>query len=196
MRSRQLVLVLAVVIPILVLGVIKWARDRPSWTARLDDADPVVRAAAIRVLSREGNERILIEALEDKDSDVRMVAAITLANRWQGYKIDKKDEVARALVSALGDEHIGVRRAAAYSLWSLHADAWPALRDAMASENARIRAGAAHALTHWVEYTHYWPADNAKEIGPTLQRLLRDPDSDVRNNATIALELIDRHSSR
>src|SRR5262245_23335282 len=81
MQRRPVILTLSAVIPLGTLIGVGWQMNRPQWTPRLDDPTPANRAAAIRQMSPGGNERALIKALQDEDSDVRLVAVMALADR-------------------------------------------------------------------------------------------------------------------
>src|SRR5262245_23543147 len=93
------------------------------WEPSLTDQNPVVRAAAVRILSHRGDIRLLIQALDDADPDVRLLAIQGLECRNASAT-----EIATALVHKLKDEHAGVRREAAWSLSSICPEACPALR--------------------------------------------------------------------
>jgi HEAT repeat protein len=74
----------------------------------LKDHDPAMRAAAVRSLSGEKNKQSLIEALNDPDTDVRLLAIERLGGSGRNG--------AEALAHLLNDDHAGVRREAAWSL--------------------------------------------------------------------------------
>jgi HEAT repeat protein len=163
-----------------------WPRSRTRTSVRLDDESPAVRAAAIR--SFRGDRRLLVKMLDDEDSDVRQVAVMALVEPYQENEGGSGAERARALVRALGDERLSVRREAAWSLSWLGPGSWPVLREAMEDKNPRIRAGAALALTygHPMRETR-WSWRNEGGFRPLLERLTTDPDPEVRKNATKAL---------
>jgi HEAT repeat protein len=135
MGKRWLVLGLVVVVAgLLIVGVVAVVR-RPHarWVARLGDENPAVRAAAIRAMAEEGNEKLIIGMLEDEDADVRLVAVMELVREY--HEKDERDKKydgrgtarAYALVPLLGDEHLGVRREVMRALRLLGPDARPAL---------------------------------------------------------------------
>jgi HEAT repeat protein len=111
-----------------------------SWTPSLEDPSPAVRAAAVRRLGSK-DRQALVGALEDKDADVRLLAAERLGG--EGPDAEAR---ARALVGALKDEHKGVRRAAAGSLSTLRKSAASVLEEALEDPDPRVREGAALAF--------------------------------------------------
>src|SRR5205823_1035020 len=122
------------------LDVGAWVLIQRPWhdwrVEALNDESPAVRAAAIRALPREGNEERLIDRLRDENSDVRLVAAARL-----GGPGPKGAERAWALIRLLGDEHLGVRRDAAWALSHIGPEAWPAIREALQDTSPIVRAG-------------------------------------------------------
>jgi HEAT repeat protein len=155
----------------------------------LADDRPASRAAAIRKMSRTGNEQLLIARLHDDDADVRLLAVERL-----GGPGPQGDARARALIPLLQDEHAGVRREAAWSLGLIGPDAWPALREALGDESPRVRAGAALALGDAYQHKEPapWPSREAPNIVPVLRPLLDDPDPDVRRHVKRALDYLPR----
>jgi HEAT repeat protein len=156
----------------------------------LHDENPAIRAAAIRNMSRQGNEELVIEALQDENADVRLLAAQRL-----GGPGPKGTERGQALVRALNDDHAGVRREAAWAVSLIGSEAWPPLREAFLHERPRVRAGAAIALRD--AYRHKeerpWPSRHAEAIVPILDRLLEDPAPEVRHHAKEALQYFTRY---
>ncbi len=179
---RRAVRCLGVVALGLVLGCVVVTVWRAGYGRGLYHESPAVRAAAVRGLSREGNERLLIRALEDEDADVRILAAQGL---WGPGR--RGPERGRALVRALDDPHLGLRREAAWSLGSIGADAWPALEAAMGHKSARVRSAAALALVFsaFQKVRGHWPS--AATMARPLRELRHDPDGEVRANAEAAL---------
>ncbi len=180
MRRRRLVWALGAVALGVALGVTALlVEPRPArWQEQdLQDANPAVRATALR--ARPGpREEHLIQALEDEDADVRLLAAQRLHDP-------------EALVCALGDRHLGVSREAARSLGEIGWAVWPALVKAMKDLRPRVRAGAVLALvfSSGDKAPSSWPS--REEMEPPLRKLLDDPDAEVRRNAKAALESID-----
>jgi vesicle coat complex subunit len=191
MPKGRLVVTVSLLLPaLLVAGMWVAASWWRSWRVpRLDDESPGVRAAAIRALPRKGNEARLIQMLEDEDSDVRLVAIMALVEPYHERENDCGALRARALVRALGDDQLSVRREAAWSLSFLGPDSWPVLREALEDDNPRVRAGAALALTYrHPKAPNTWPSkQQLEDFRRLLQRLTADSDPEVRHNATVAL---------
>jgi HEAT repeat protein len=160
----------------------------PGARYSLTDPNPAVRAAAVRELKRDGNEQLLIDRLRDEDPDVRLLAAQRLGRE------DASGAVLAALITALKDEHAGVRREAAWSLGKSGPNAWPHLRDALRDEDPRGRAGAALALSNAYRHKepHPWPSQESKTLVPILNELVNDADPEVRRNAEAALHDVSR----
>jgi HEAT repeat protein len=186
-RRRLVRPTLAVGLILVVAALILWIPHCPR-ASSVRGEGPAARAAAIRKLDRFGNEHLLIEALQDEDADVRILAAGRLAGLGP-----KGAERARALVRALGDRHAGVRREAAWSLGLIGQDALPPVRDALASEDPTVRAAA--VLTIEMGLSHKgggpWPARELESVAPVLRELLKDPDPQVRHNAGRAMKRLD-----
>jgi hypothetical protein len=189
MRMRRLAWALLAVVLGVVLGaafVVTAILREPAparWRKEdLQDADPAVRATALRTAPGVGIER-LIQALEDEDVDVRLLAAQRLHDP-------------EALVGALGDRHLGVSREAARSLGDIGWAAWRYLVEAMEDPRPRVRAGAVLALVFSAgdKFPSSWPS--REQMEPPLRKLLDDPDAEVRRNAKAALESIDWLSRR
>jgi HEAT repeat protein len=166
----------------LILGLVALAVAYPLGPAvnRLRDPNPAARAAAVRAAR---SPSLLVEALRDENADVRLLAAMQL----QGGP-GRGAETARALVAALRDPHVGIRREAAAALGSVGPASWPVLREALADPDPRVRAGAAVALS-WDE-TKDWRDRGPEEVKlflPSLSALAKDGDSDVRLAAVGAL---------
>jgi HEAT repeat protein len=152
----------------------------------LDDDNPAFRAAAVRQMSGKTDTHLLIRALDDNDTDVRLLAIERLSASGQTG--------AEALVRLLNDDHAGIRREAAWSLGLIGADAWPPLKEALQDRSPRVRAAAALALSS--AYRHKddkpWPSRIRDDIVPILRGFLTDENSEVRQNAKEALHDIDR----
>src|SRR5437868_368950 len=84
-----------------------WPGGGPG-AAALKDPSPAVRAWAVRKLPHDGNMQLLVEALNDEDPDVRLLAVQRLGGRGSW--------TARTLVPMLKDSHGAVRCEAGWSL--------------------------------------------------------------------------------
>src|SRR5262245_41325689 len=163
-----------------------WNR-RPS--ARWQDMSPAMRVAAIRDTRATPDVDLLLQALTDEDTDVRLVAVMHL----RGLE-SRGAEIARALIEALKDSHAGVRREAAESLSKIGPESGPALTEAPKDPNPRVRAGAALALGDIgsvMGMGRVRPDGEARRIEPLLQKLLEDDDPEVRQNAAHTLKVIE-----
>jgi HEAT repeat protein len=178
----------AIVLEISVIALVLWWTSSPRWKAEwLKDPNPAVRVHALRNLPNNSSLQILIDATHDADSDVRLIAAGKLggAARW------RPDPAARAeaLVPLLKDDHLGVRREAAWSLGTIGRDALPLLMTALQDENPYERAGAALAL--YFAYFHKepspWPSQDKDSLVPILTKLLDDESLEVRERAKEAI---------
>jgi ACS family tartrate transporter-like MFS transporter len=195
-RSRLLMLVLVAAL-VLLAGwwAVRVAHERGRWARALADPSPAVRAWAVRRIPWEGNQQLLTKALEDEDRDVRQLAAMRL-----GGAGPRGAAAARALVGLLKDEQPSVRWEASWSLALIGPDTWPAIREALADEDPRVRAGAARALLdayrqHDVKTDNRdppWPSRYAEDVAPALAELLHDKDPEVRHTAEKALKRIGR----
>ena len=96
------------------------------------------RILTIFLAAERGEFSIPVDALGDKDADVRGVAAEALGNIG--------DPVVPALIHALADEDWDVRRKAAEALGNIGDPAVPALIQALADEDWGVRLWAAEAL--------------------------------------------------
>jgi HEAT repeat protein len=196
MRKQRLILALVLAAPVLffVLGALalRWPESR--WVGRLDDESPAVRAAAIRALPLRGNEGSIIWMLDDEDADVRLVAAMALVRPYGEERSDRKEEIARALVRALNDEHAGVRQQVICSLSLLRPESWPAIRDALEDNNPRVRLGAIRALFNVShdKSLEPWPKPYRAEIATALRKGMNDPGPEVRKQMTEALTGFER----
>ena len=158
----------------------------PALITALHDPDLGVRQGATEALGRIGRtgsgsavEPILITALGDANPEVRKTAAVALGQI--------KSPTARAmssLIATLGDAEPEVRRGASEALGQIGPVAVPILLTAPRSTNPKIRQGAAVALGR-VE-----PA--AAETVSALIVALGDPDPEVRQHVTWALDTLDR----
>ena len=135
----------------------------------------------------KGAVPLLIEALSDKDGDVRHFAASALGRIGPTAK-----PAVRPLIRLLHDEGVLIRLAAAEALGRIHGDprgtgeASPplirALVGALKDEESSVRWSAAQALGE------IGPA--AKEAVPALTDALNDNNRRVRNRAALAMEKI------
>jgi len=187
MKARQVVAITLVLAGI--AGAIFLMVDRPSRIdVELRDPNPAVRAAAIRCLDVNSDPDRLLPLLKDDDPDVRLLCAMRLGGR--GAK--DAETLAPALVDVLKDRHAGVRRAAAETLGGLWTSTEKVLTDALTDSDARVRAGAAFALS-WAPdgmQDRKVTAAQAEQLRPLLRNLLNDENSEVRRNASRALERI------
>jgi hypothetical protein len=151
--------------------------------AILHGETPAVRVAAIRDMRSDPDVGILIQALNDEDVDVRIVAA----HHLQGPKASK---AARALIEALKDRHISVRKEAAFALASMGTEIVPALVEALADPNPRVRAGTLLALLEMIHpmLGWIWSPDEVATIVPAIRPLLHDEDPEVRLLAKLILQ--------
>jgi HEAT repeat protein len=162
------------------------------WKVALNDENPAVRCAAVRALAKAGRPDLLIDAIKDPNADVRILAADAL-----GRIGPDPAKSAVALAGALGDEHIGVRREAAYSLTWLCPESWPALEEAVRDNNSKVRAGALSAIAQLYHNKFYqcsrmpsWPIDKLEAIAPLIEKMKDDKDPEVRRNAASLLKEI------
>ncbi len=125
-----------------------WRRDWETWknSRALRDPDPLVRMQAARDLhySDESGIRALSEALQDRDADVRFVAATALGEQ-RGYP----RSAVPALVVAARDPDVRVRRAVAGILGRSPSDAsavFGVVREALGDEDREVRFLAAESL--------------------------------------------------
>jgi HEAT repeat protein len=123
-----------------VVAFVFWRRHE-RWDKALSDPREAVRADAIRRMSREGNEELLIAALKDDNVDVRLLAVQRLTGPGP-----KAKERARALIESLADDRPSVRREASWSLSYIGREVLAPLQEALKDDNPLIRAGAALAL--------------------------------------------------
>ena len=141
--------------------------------AALSCDDDAQHEAAYR-LQREGEAAIpaLIQALRDKNSDVRDVVswALECLSPLPGSAID-------TLISGMNDQDVNYARAAAATLAKIKAV--PALRKALRSGNGQTRMRAVYALGEC--------GREADKAVPQLIALLNDKDPKVRDNAIWAL---------
>jgi HEAT repeat protein len=146
----------------------------------LDDPNPAVRVAALRAFGWNGNVALSTRALQDEDADVRLVAAMYLPSRKENAELSVKP-----LIALLKDKHEGVRRAAIEKLSAIGAPAVPALLEALADPDPRVRAGAVEGLGdvgRWKDERHRSQQELAQVI-PSLEKLKKDEDSEVRRQA-------------
>jgi HEAT repeat protein len=143
----------------------------------LGDENPAYRAAALRMLSLDGNEHRLILMIEDENADVRWIVAQRLGGDGPYNHTRTGAERARALIRLLKDEQLFVRREAAWSLGGIGADAVPVVQEALSDEDPRVRAGAVRAVEDGEHLKlGFGEADAWKSLRADLSKLLTDPD--------------------
>jgi beta-lactamase regulating signal transducer with metallopeptidase domain len=104
---------------------------------------------------------------------------------------DTRRRVVDALMTALSDENVDVRRQALFSLAEMREPrAIPSLIKALGDSNNDIRRIAAQTLTEFIN------TENAETIVPALIPLLKDSDVDVRSSAVRALGRITQQPRR
>jgi HEAT repeat protein len=156
------------------LGCVGGAAMLPLLKEALKDAEPNVRVCAAWGLRMDGATGALLDALKDRDGDVRTYAAATLASL-----ADPRS--AQALTDVLKDIRPLVRRSAVRALGRLRMyEAIPALIGSIADASPEVRAEAAIALGAIADTA----AVNA------LCAATKDNSSLVRKNALLALGAI------
>ena len=118
----------------------------------LHNDNPALRATAVRQLQDPGDRQLLLEALNDKDADVRMLAIHGLGGRNAGNV-----ETTQLLVRCFKDDHLGVRQEAAWQLsWCWHDSDQLRILDKAAHDNdPQIRATAELALSFMYSHKEY-----------------------------------------
>jgi HEAT repeat protein len=154
------------------------------YSANYDDPDPVVRAAAVRQAGRR-DVSLIARALKDADPDVRLVAVMGLAGQ-----LGLPAYTAPALIETLKDPNAYVRRKATEALTNIGESAVPALCQALADPDPRVRVGAVRALGEMLdpEIARDPSPEAVATVTPLVQKLLDDPDPDVRAYASLALK--------
>jgi len=153
--------------------------SRPQVLAALRSPHASVRAVAVEVLARAGDEEArarVLEALEERGSEdsflVRAAACRALA-------VMGAESEARRLRPAVEDVHYLVRREAIRALAALgDREALPAIRKRASDEDYTVRTAACEALGEMVE----------EESAPVLADRLADSVEEVRAAAEAALE--------
>ena len=191
MSARRILLALVLVAVGAGFGAAIIAWQQGNWTPALKDKNPAVRVAAIRAMGWHGEANLLIEALQDDNADVRLVAAQHLGA--QGPEGERR---AAALVGALKDAHAGVRREAAETLCWIGPESAPALYHALTDPDPRVRAGAALALgdVGGPKQGRVRAQGEAQRVLPLLSKLLGDEDAEVRRNAADTLKVLRREA--
>src|SRR5262249_1627957 len=152
------------------LGSWLWNRQAPL---RWKDMSSAERGVAMRDTGEASLDELL-EALKDDDADVRLVAVNQLRSGDQ-----KGTERARALIEALKDPIVAVRREAVVSLCWMGADSGPPLYESLKNPDPLVRAGAAQALGDAgmvMGGGRRREPGEAQIIQPILKDLLDDPD--------------------
>jgi len=148
----------------------------------LDDPDAAVRTAALVSLYRIADEGPLLETLQsvirdDQDPSLRRLALTRLG------RLGKRAAVATSLVGAcLEDEDEGVSDAAARTLTLLGPTAVSELVTALEASSSRTRRLACFTLGTM--------AESARPAIPALEKLLEDPEEDIRELADMAIRNI------
>lgn len=154
----------------------------------LDDPRPEYRAEAVRRLERDGNTSVLIKMLSDTNPDVRLLVAEKLGGA--GHNGAGR---ALALVQLLADDHQPVRREAAWSMGIIGVAAWPAFEQALQDPNPQVRLEALWGLYKPCSFkVEYWPGRHRSITLPVVEKLLQDPDSEVRKMADETVRQIKR----
>jgi HEAT repeat protein len=187
MLGRRIFLALVLILVGVFLGAVIANLPQSHSAASVTDANPAVRAEAIRAMGWHGDAAVLIEALRDENADVRLLAAEDLG----GSDLTDGRQTG-ALIAALSDPHAGVRRAAAESLLSIGPESAPALIKALTDPDPRVRAAAALALGDF-GLDRGWrrrAPDELQTVTPLLNKLLDDEDAEVRRNAAHTLKVL------
>ena len=158
--------------------------------AYLSDPFPLVQVSAAGVvyeLDRDEKAlRILIECLDDVDSEVRHSAA------WEMHRsTGQEPAMIEPLIAALSDSHYRVRQQAAEALnrkYKIAQAAVPALLAALDDEDLFVRSRSAYALSQ------IRPLD--RRVVPAIGKLLTDPKETVRRKTYSALGNIGRDDER
>ncbi len=141
-----------------------------------DRREPVNRAAEKAIVAmKEPGAQALGSLLSDKDSWVRCRAAAAL-----GQMPMEAGSVVPALVEALHDKDFCVSEKAAIALGAVGDPAVPPLVEALKSNNASARKGAAQALS-------YMSPDVQKKVGAALLPSLLSGDEFVRGEAAMRI---------
>jgi len=173
----------------------------PAAIAALSDAmkspDDAVRQYAVQVLACSGPDAIptLAVAIDDNDKQVRMRAVEGLGSmaghrgcyQTRGTAADAAAAGAKVwptLISAFKDAHEDVRMQATFQFYRDEPAVVPLLRTALKDSDPKVRLGAAKAL--------WQMGPEAKDTcGDDLAVALKDPDSEVRNEALNTLSYVD-----
>ena len=157
----------------------------PALIEALQSKQLVVRRRAADALLWAANKKSALGALikaatEDDDQEVRVVA--TNALRFRPPSVEDDALVLAAAIRILKDESPKVREQAVYVLWWMQsreeAPSQP-LVDCLNDSDAKVRLTAVEAISG---------ASPRKDIEPTLERLLNDPDRAVRSSARKVLK--------
>jgi HEAT repeat protein len=164
------------------------AQARLALLAALPSAEPSIRAGILRAAGAIKAEAHRAEAplqqllLEDRDSKVRMEAALALGWRARAKLLREPAAVVQSLARALQDPDPGVREGAAVALGDVGPEAAPAvplLERLLSDKSRKVRLRAAVALG-------FIGAEAAGAVPTLLQRLKAEPEGDSIRQAIVA----------
>ncbi|PTR26300.1 HEAT repeat protein [Luteibacter sp. OK325] len=150
----------------------------------LDDEDTIVRMAVARELQVRGEKKAFDHALlrcDDLRDFVREIAAFTLGQFGTPTYPFRSESIPKLAELAVHDPSFEVRATAVASLGHLHAEeSMQVLLESANDPEADVRAMAAVSLGR---------LGPLPEVVETLDKLLSDPDSEVREWAQLGVEL-------
>ena len=181
--------VAALLVPMAAVPAVTFTLQNWGHTVSLNNPNPAIRLAAVRATGEHGQVDLLMQALQDDDADVRLVAATYL-----GQRREEAGPSSKALVALLKDKHEGVRREAITALSAIGAPAFPALVQALSDPDPRVREGALDGLGtigRPNEVRMRSPEERASVIA-ALEKLGRDNDPDIRQKARMLIRYLRR----
>jgi HEAT repeat protein len=150
----------------------------------LEDGDVIVRSAVARELHARGERNAFDAALRlcgDSRDFVREIAAFTLGQLGTPTYPFRSESIPRLATMAVGDRSFEVRASAVAGLGHLHAaERLDTLLQASHDAESEVRAMAAVSLGR---------LGPLPDVVTALDRLLSDPDGEVRDWATLGVEL-------